>query len=428
MNIKTIKGTYDILPTEIHKWQYLEQLFRTIAGVFHYEEIRTPAIETVEVFKRTSGQASDIVTKEMFAFETKGNDLIAVRPEGTAPVIRSYVEHKMFGNPEQPVKLFYTAPMFRYERPQKGRQRQFHQFGVEAIGSQNPSLDAEVIMLALSVIDSLGLEDYELRINSLGDKESRDAYRQALRTHFEPSLNDLCGDCKTRYETNPLRILDCKIDHEHPSMQNAPSILDYLNDNSKHYFDALCEQLNMLGINYTIDSSIVRGLDYYNHTVFEIISTNPLVGAQSTICGGGRYDGLTKMFDGPDMPGIGFGLGIERLLIALDAEAIEIDKDPELDVYVVAADDYSKKQALSIVTMLRMEGLKVDMDFVGRSFKAQFKSATRLDASFAIILGETELNEGKVNIKHLATQTQETVEIEKMMTFLNKYLGGHHHE
>lgn len=428
MGIKTIKGTYDILPTDIHKWQYLEQLFRTIAGVFHYEEIRTPVIEEVEVFKRSSGQASDIVTKEMFAFETKGNDFIAVRPEGTAPVIRSYVEHKMFGNPEQPIKLFYTAPMFRYERPQKGRQRQFHQFGVEAIGSQNPSLDAEVVMLALSVIDSLGIEDYQLRINSLGDKESRDAYREALRTHFKPTLHELCGDCQTRFESNPLRMLDCKIDHDKEVMQTAPSILDYLNEESKIYFDAFCEQLNMLGIDYVVDPSIVRGLDYYNHTVFEIVSTNPLVGAQSTICGGGRYNGLTQMFDGPDMPGIGFGLGIERLLIALEAEAIEIEKEPEVDVYVVSADEASRKQALSIVTMLRMEGLKVDMDYVNRSFKAQFKSATRLNASFAIILGTNELNEGKVNIKHLASQTQETVAIESMISFINQYIGGHHHE
>lgn len=408
-NIQAPRGTYDVLPDQSAKWQEIEAKIIELCRLYQYKEIRTPIFEHTELFQRGVGDTTDIVTKEMYTFQDRGDRSLTLRPEGTASVVRSFVENKLFGLPDQPVKLFYTGPMFRYERPQAGRMRQFVQFGVEAIGSKDPAIDAEVISLAMELYRSLGLKSLRLVLNSLGDTESRTAHREALVAHFAPRINEFCNDCQTRLEKNPLRILDCKVDRDHPLMATAPSLTDYLNEESQAYFDEVKGYLDALGIEYVLDPNLVRGLDYYNHTAFEIMSDAEGFGAITTLCGGGRYNGLVEDLGGPEAPGIGFAMSIERLLLALQMEKVEIGQSDALGVYVIAMDEAAKKQAFSIVKDLRANKISADMDYTGRKLKAQMKSADRKGAEFVVVIGETELESGKAALKQMATGEQQEV-------------------
>lgn len=421
MNIQAPRGTYDVLPDQSAKWQEVEQKINDLCRLYQYKEIRTPIFEHTELFQRSVGDTTDIVQKEMYTFQDRGDRSLTLRPEGTASVVRSYVENKLFGMPDQPVKLFYTGPMFRYERPQAGRMRQFVQFGVEAIGSKDPAIDAEVISLAMDLYRSVGLKQLRLVINSLGDTESRVAHKEALIKHFEPSIDEFCSDCQTRLKKNPLRILDCKVDRNHPLMATAPSLADYLNEESQAYFDEVQAYLSSMDIDFVVDPNLVRGLDYYNHTAFEIMSEAEGFGAITTLAGGGRYNGLVEDLGGPESPGIGFAMSIERLLLALEMEKVEIGQSNNLEVYVVAMDESSKKKAFSVVRDLRLNGISADMDFNGRKVKAQMKSADRKGAGFVIVIGETELASGKVALKEMATGEQQEMAFEEIaQTILKK--------
>ncbi|MEK4628025.1 MAG: histidine--tRNA ligase [Solibacillus sp.] len=418
MNFKVPRGTQDILPGQTEKWQHVEQIIRNLCNNYRYKEIRTPMFESTELFQRSVGETTDVVQKEMYTFEDRGGRSLTLRPEGTASAVRSYVEHKMFGQVDQPVKLYYTGPMFRYERQQAGRYRQFVQFGVEAIGSADPAIDAEVIALAMDVYGSVGLKDLKLVINSLGDKETRDAHRTALINHFEPSIGEFCSDCQKRLAKNPLRILDCKVDREHPLMSSAPALTDYLTEDSATYFAKVKNYLDVLGISYEVDPNLVRGLDYYNHTAFEIMSTSSGFGAITTLCGGGRYNGLVEEVGGPDMPGIGFALSIERLLLALEAEGVTLNIQDGLDMYVVAMGDEAKVKAVELVSSFRAKGISAEMDYLDRKMKAQMKAADRANAKFVIVLGETELEEQVVNVKTMETGDQNKVEFGHLVQFV----------
>ncbi|SDQ47159.1 histidine--tRNA ligase [Virgibacillus salinus] len=424
MSMKAPRGTVDILPQEAKKWQFVEDRLKDVCGRFHFDEIRTPLFEHTELFQRGVGDSTDIVQKEMYTFEDRGGRSLTLRPEGTASVARSFVENKMFGNPSQPVKLYYFAQMFRYERPQKGRMRQLNQFGVEVLGSADPAVDAEVIDLAMTCYQELGLTSLKLVINSLGDNESRTSHRQALVDHFSPHKDELCNDCQIRLDQNPLRILDCKVDRDHPAMQNAPSILDYLNEESRSYFDQVQNYLTRMGIEYEVDKNLVRGLDYYNHTAFEIMSEADGFGAIATLAGGGRYNGLIEELGGPSTPGIGFGMGMERLLMALDAESKEILIDDQLDCFVVAVGDEAEKEAVHLLHELRKDGIQADKDYQGRKMKAQFKAADRFKAKYVLILGEDEIQREIVNVKELETGEQLEVPLSQLVEKMHEMLLG----
>ncbi|WOV82904.1 histidine--tRNA ligase [Sporosarcina jeotgali] len=418
MKFKVPRGTQDILPSESWKWQKVEQLIREACEVYRYSEIRTPMFEQTELFQRAVGDTTDIVSKEMYTFKDRGDRSMTLRPEGTAPVVRSFVEHKMFGWVDQPVKLYYIEPMFRYERQQAGRYRQFVQFGTEAIGSADPAIDAEVIALALEIYKRAGLKDIKLVLNSLGDKDSRTAHRDALVAHFTPHIDEFCGDCQTRLEKNPLRILDCKVDRDHPLMKTAPSLTDYLNDESRAYFEALKELLSKAGISYELDPNLVRGLDYYNHTAFEIMSTAEGFGAITTLCGGGRYNGLSEEIGGPSAPGIGFGMSIERLLLALEAEQVPLTNDDALDVYVVTLGEAAKQEGFQVLQQLRAAGIRADMDYLDRKMKAQMKSADRLQSKWVTVIGEEEVEQQIVQLKNMAEGTQQSVSVTELIELI----------
>jgi histidyl-tRNA synthetase len=417
------RGTQDILPGEVEKWQYVEKIARDICKRYNYHEIRTPIFEHTELFLRGVGDTTDIVQKEMYTFEDRAGRSMTLRPEGTAPVVRSFVENKMYGNPNQPIKLYYIGPMFRYERPQAGRFRQFVQFGVEAIGSNDPAIDAEVIAMAMELYRSLGLKKLRLVINSLGDVETRKAHRQALIDHFKSRIHELCEDCQVRLEKNPLRILDCKKDRDHELMATAPSILDYLNDESRHYFEKVKAYLTKLGIPFEVDPRLVRGLDYYHHTTFEIMSDAEGFGAITTLCGGGRYSGLVQEIGGPETPGIGFALSIERLLAALDAEGITLPISEDIDCYVVAVGEKAKDESVLLVHELRKAGIVADKDYQDRKIKAQLKSADRLNAKFVAILGDDELVKEVINIKEMSTGEQTEVPLHSVVDYLKERLS-----
>jgi histidyl-tRNA synthetase len=424
MSINIPRGTKDILPGEIEKWQLIEKKAKDVCSRFNYKEIRTPMFEHTELFQRGVGDSTDIVQKEMYTFTDRGDRSLTLRPEGTAPVARSYVENKMFGNPEQPVKLYYIGPMFRYERPQAGRYRQFVQFGIEAMGSADPAIDAEVIALAMTVYQELGLKKLRLVINTLGDTESRKTHKEALIGHFEPRIKEFCSDCQNRLAKNPLRILDCKKDREHELMKTAPSILTYLNEGSKDYFEKVQSSLKEMEIEYVVDSSLVRGLDYYNHTAFEIMSEADGFGAITTLSGGGRYNGLVEDLGGPSTPGIGFAMSLERLLLALEAEGVSLDTEEDLDCYVVALGEEAKHKSVSILNQLRKAGIKSDKDYLDKKMKAQFKAADRLNAKYVAILGDEELGKGIINVKNMDTGEQAECPIEKLSSFIKQGKEG----
>lgn len=421
MNFKVPKGTQDILPGQTEKWQKVEKVIRDLCNVYRYNEIRTPMFESTELFQRGVGDTTDIVQKEMYTFEDKGGRSLTLRPEGTASSVRAYVEHKMFGNADQPVKLYYTGPMFRYERQQAGRYRQFVQFGVEAIGSKDPAIDAEVMALALDVYKTLGLTEIKLVINSLGDKETRDAHRAALIEHFEPVVGELCADCQSRLEKNPLRILDCKVDAKHSAMATAPALTNYLTEDSAMYFEQVKGYLDVLGIPYEIDPNLVRGLDYYNHTAFEIMITGDGFGSITTLCGGGRYNGLVEDIGGPESPGIGFAMSIERLLLALEAKGIELETENKLDMYVVSMYTEAKTKAVELIAKFRKAGITAEMDYLDRKMKAQMKAADRNEAKFVIVLGESELEEQAVNVKTMETGEQQKIEFDQLVDYVLKH-------
>lgn len=420
------RGTVDILSDQSGKWQQLEQLLRTICANYNVKEMRTPIFEHTELFTRAVGDTTDVVTKEMYSFEDKKGRSITLRPEGTAGIARSYVEHKLYSLPEKLQKYYYMGPMFRYERPQNGRQRQFHQFGVEMLGLESPYTDVEAMVLAVTVVEALGLKDIKLHINSLGDDESRDAYRDALKQHFQPILNELCYDCNQRFEKNPLRILDCKVDRDHPTMKTAPKTIDYLSESAKAHFDKVCSLLDDLEIDYVVDTNLVRGLDYYSHTVFEVISDDPKLGAGATVGAGGRYNTLISELGGPVVPGVGFAFGMERLMIAMGDEMVEEDG---LDVYIMPLGNEAKDLSMQIITMLRANGFTCDMDQCDRGLKGQFKSADRFHAHFSMIIGEDEVQKEVVNMKCNHSKEQTIVPLENIVEFIEKhYEGGHHHE
>lgn len=407
MSYQRPKGTNDILPGESEKWQFVEETARLVFNDYQYQEIRTPIFEHYEVISRSVGDTTDIVSKEMYDFHDKGDRHVTLRPEGTAPIVRAYVENKLYG-PEfkKPYKVYYTGPMFRYERPQKGRLRQFHQLGVEAFGSENPSLDVEVMAMAMDFFKQLGINQLRLVINTLGDKETRTNYRQALITYLEAHEEELSEDSRRRLHENPLRVLDSKDRKDQPIVADAPSILDYLSDYAKEYFEGVTKTLEYLNISYEIDHRMVRGLDYYNHTIFEIMSDAPGMGAQTTICGGGRYDGLVEELGGPETPGIGFAMGIERILLTLEQEDVMIPSAASLDAYVVGLGEATNMESLKVVQAIRGFGFSADRDFMGRKAKAQFKTADKEGAKLVLTLGEDELSNGVINVKDSATREE----------------------
>ncbi|MCB7035438.1 histidine--tRNA ligase [Streptococcus salivarius] len=413
MKLQKPKGTQDILPADSAKWQYVENVARETFKKYNYGEIRTPMFEHYEVISRSVGDTTDIVTKEMYDFHDKGDRHITLRPEGTAPVVRSYVENKLFApEVQKPVKVYYIGSMFRYERPQAGRLREFHQLGVECFGSKNPATDVETIAMAYQLFNTLGIKDVTLHLNSLGNTESRLAYRQALIDYLTPMRESLSKDSQRRLDENPLRVLDSKEKEDKVAVENAPSILDYLDEESQAHFDEVRTMLDSLNIPYVIDTNMVRGLDYYNHTIFEFITT--IDKSELTICAGGRYDSLVEYFGGPETAGFGFGLGLERLLLVLDKQGIELPVEENLDVYIAVLGSGANGKALELVQAIRYQGFKAERDYLGRKIKAQFKSADTFKAKTVITLGESEVESGQVNVKNNATREEVTVSFEEL--------------
>ena len=411
------KGTYDILPNESPKWAKLEDTIRKICKLFNYKEIRTPIFESSDVFHRDQNDTSDMVTKETYDFKDRSDRGITLRPEGTAGVARAFVENKLYV--ENPVsKLFYMGPMFRYERPQKGRNRQFNQFGVEALGSDSPLIDVEVISLGATLIRALGLKDVTVKINSLGDEESRSAYKNVLINHFSKYKDCLCEDCLNRLEKNPLRILDCKVDRDKDFFKTAPKINEYLNDYSKDRFKEVLAGLDLLDLKYVVDDNLVRGLDYYSHTVFELEVNVPEFGAQNVIGAGGRYDNLISDLGGPKTPGVGMAFGVERLLLATDLNGKKLAKPDEIHAYIIALGKNAQMEAIRLNNVLRIGGLSTDMDYLGGSLKSQFKKADKNNAKFTLILGDDELAKGEINIKNNETDEQETIKIVDVYAYI----------
>lgn len=416
--IKMPRGTQDILPQDSAKWRYIENRLHTLMELYNYKEIRTPIFESTELFARGVGDSTDVVQKEMYTFKDKGDRSLTLRPEGTAAVVRSYIEHKMQGEPNQPIKLYYNGPMFRYERKQKGRYRQFNQFGVEAIGAENPSIDAEILAMVMHIYESFGLKHLKLVINSIGDSESRKEYNEALVKHFEPVIDTFCSDCQSRLHTNPMRILDCKIDRDKEAVKNAPRITDYLNNDSKSYYEQVKLHLDNLNISYVEDPNLVRGLDYYTHTAFELMIDNPEYdGAITTLCGGGRYNGLLQLLDGPDETGIGFALSIERLLMALDEEGISLDVSEDFDLFVVTMGKDADRYAVKLINDLRRNGIKVDKDYLNRKIKGQMKQADRLNAKYTVVIGDQELENNEIGVKNMISGESENVQLDELVNY-----------
>ena len=408
--IQKPKGTADIFLDEMKIWNYIEETARILMHDYQFSEIRTPMFESYDLFSRSVGDTSDIVSKEMYVFEDKGNRQLALKPEGTAPIVRAYVETKLFG-PEfpNPFKVYYLSPMFRYERPQSGRSRQFHQLGVEVIGSTNPAVDVETMALAWDLLQEIGVKDIKLVINSLGKKEERLKFREALIAFLEPHFDNLSEDSKTRLHQNPLRVLDSKDKRDKEIIVGAPNILEFLSEESKAHFEMVQEMLTALDIPFEIDSNMVRGLDYYQDTIFEIMTTSKVFGAETTICGGGRYDGLVEEIGGPSDPGFGFGLGLERLVLMIQKQEIEIPELSELDVYIVGLGANTNLETLKMAQAIRGAGFSCDRDYMDRKVKAQFRTASRSGAKVVITVGEDELSSKTAKLKVMETGKEATV-------------------
>lgn len=415
MEVQAPKGTKDMLPQDAYKWHFVENKFREIAKFYGMREIRTPMFEHTDLFLRGVGDTTDIVQKEMYTFNDKGNRSITLKPEGTAPVVRAFIENRLF-NEAQPTKLYYAIPCFRYENVQKGRLRQFHQFGTEVFGSKEPSMDAEVIAFAMEFLKSLGLKSLSLNINNLGCPNCRPKYNEALKKFLEENYDDLCGLCQSRFEKNPMRILDCKNKNCGEITKNAPIILDYMCEECDTHFTEVKKYLDALNIHYTVDPGIVRGLDYYTKTIFEILNDD------FTVCGGGRYDRLIEQLGGPEMPAVGFGLGIERLLLTLQNEGIEIPNEGLYDLYIGARGEDGKLASFKLANALRTRGIKTEINHMGRSLKAEMKYANKIGAKFTVVLGDDELQTGNAKLKRMSDGEQFEVNlnnIEEIVEILN---------
>jgi len=413
MDYQKIRGTADFLPAETNKWQFVEDKIEALLKKYYYQEIRLPIFEHFELFARGVGATSDIVSKEMYEFYDRGDRHLALRPEGTAGVVRAYVENKIYG-PEhhKPVKYYYSGPMFRYERPQSGRMRQFHQIGVEVYGSNNPAVDVETMVLAMEIFADFGIKDLSLVINSLGNTETRLAYREALIDYLKPYFDELSDASKERLHKNPLRVLDSKDKRDQEIVADAPSILDYLDEESAKHFETVQELLEMLDIPYQIDTNMVRGLDYYNDTIFEVMTDDPDFGANTTICAGGSYDQLVEEVGGPATPGFGFAIGLERLVMLLEAADFEFPELTELDAFIVTIGDEVNNEALKLALALRKQGLAVEREFVGRNPGSQFKTADKLNAKTVFTLGSRELENRTVNMKLLSSGNETSLDLD----------------
>ena len=417
--IQKPKGTYDVFDKKGKTILEIEKLIKVLMEKYNYNYVRTPIFESSELFHRGVGDTTDIVTKETYDFIDRGERKMTLRPEGTAGVVRSYIENKMYAN-SGTTKTWYYGPMYRYERPQSGRFREFYQFGVEVFGSNSPLIDAEVISIPVNFYKLLGLKGIKVNINSLGDMESRNNYREALKKYFEPHLDLLCDDCKERFNKNPLRIIDCKYDAKLDIIKNAPRIIDYLNEESKKHFEEVKKYLDAMGIEYEVNPNIVRGLDYYTHTVFEVEASVEGFGAQNVLCGGGRYDNLVETIGGPSTPGVGFALGLERLLTALEFEKIDLVDENNLDIFIIPmnTDEYS----ISLGNILRMNGFNVEVDFNSRKIGNSFKQADRLGAKYIIIIGEDEVNNKILTIKNNKTKEEYKIEEDKLIDFFDEMI------
>ena len=411
------KGTKDVLPQDSYKWQFIESTAREVSKLFGVSEIRTPTFEHTEVFLRGVGETTDIVNKEMYTFFDKGNRSITLKPEGTAGVARAFIENGLQAG-ALPSKLYYITQCFRYERPQAGRLREFHQFGVEFLGSTDANIDAEVILLAKTLLDKFGVKNIKLFINSIGCKECRAKYQQALKDYIGSNIADMCELCKDRIEKNPLRVLDCKNEKCKAINQKAPKILDYICDDCKEHFEKVKKLLTIAGVEFSVDSSIVRGLDYYTRTVFEFVSEN--IGAQGTVCGGGRYDGLVSQLGGNDTPGIGFAMGIERILMLLENTGVEIPNDNKVKVYLAPMGEKEAEKVFELATGLRANGVSCDFDHMGRGIKSQFKYADKIGAEYVGVLGSNELENGVIKLKKMADGSEYNVELDALTSFFVK--------
>ena len=402
------RGTKDILPEQVENWLWLENKIRELCGVYGYEEIRTPTFEHTELFLRGIGEGTDVVDKEMYTFKDRGDRSITLRPENTASVVRAYLQNKLYANAGL-VKLFYIGSMFRYDRPQAGRLREFHQFGVEALGEKNPAVDAEIILLAWDFLKNLGLDDLKLKINTVGCPSCRPIFKRKLTEYFTEEADELCGDCRRRLEKNPLRILDCKVDGLKEVMEDAPKIETCLCDDCREHFNTLKKFLTAAGVEFTVDNRLVRGLDYYTKTAFEI-QYAPL-GAQSAVAGGGRYDGLIKEIGGDDTPAVGFATGLERILLALELQQILPEQHKKIAAFIVSSGAAAEAYSFKLLTALRRENISAAMDFGKKSMKAQMKAAAKSGAKFALIIGEDEVAVSTVTVKNLETAAQEVIPV-----------------
>jgi histidyl-tRNA synthetase len=417
MNYKIPRGTYDILPADSAKWHFVQDVFRKVASSFGYNEITTPIFEMAELFERSSGESSDVVQKEMYRFTDQKGRTFALRPEGTAPVVRAYVENHMDKSGGRS-KLYYMGPMFRYDRPQAGRFRQFYQYGIEFIGSNHPYYDAEVIAIEMTFLKTLGIKNVRLEINSVGCAECAKDYDKALQLHYQPHLEELCADCRKRFETKPRRLLDCKVPSCKTFRPGAPSQLDYLDEACRLHFQQVRNYLDTMNIAYTVNPAIVRGLDYYTNTAFELIVD--ALGAQNSIAGGGRYNALIAQIGGKDTPAIGFAGGFERLLLALEKEQIPLPGIPKPDVYTIAIGEEAQTAVLGILQSLREAGIYAEYNPEKGSFKAQMKAADASLAAYAIILGEDELKQNKVILKNLSDSSQESLSPQELVGKLSR--------
>lgn len=417
---KAPRGTKDITPKDVYKWHYVEKKFREICALYGYEEIRTPIFEHTEVFARSVGDTTDVVQKEMYSFTDRGDRQLSLKPEGTAGVIRSFIENKMYAD-TQPTKLYYITPCFRYERPQAGRQRQFHQFGIEVLGSDGPSVDAEVISLAVQFFNEMGLKNLSVNINSVGCPTCREEYNRKLKEYLDKKVDVLCETCLERKDKNPMRVIDCKNPHCKENLQDIPFMIDHLCEDCKEHFEKLQTYLKEMDINYVVDKTIVRGLDYYKKTAFEIISND--IGSQSTVCGGGRYDGLVEMLGGPKgISGIGFALGAERLLLTLENNNIEIENPKSTDIYIATIGDAAKTKSFKLIKDLRTNHISADNDHLDKSLKAQFKYSDKLNAKYTVVIGDDELANDTATLKNMKTSEQTTIKLSELVDELKKRL------
>ena len=418
--IKRQKGCNDIYGREAKIWKYVDDVIDALMEKYNYTYIRTPLFESTELFHRGVGETTDIVSKESYDFEDKSSRKITLRPEGTAGVVRAYIENKMYGDANQPVKVYYNGTMYRYERPQAGRDRELTQFGMEILGTDDPMSDAEIISAAVNLYKMLGLKEIKVNLNSLGDNESRNAYRQALIEYFKPHVKELCEDCQERLLKNPLRILDCKVDADNEILKNAPTTLDYLNDESRDRFEKVQDYLDIMQIKYDINPRIVRGLDYYNHTVFEIEAKVAGFGSNNVIGAGGRYNGLVSQLDGPETACVGFASGIGRLVMALELEKVKLPIVEDIDLFLMYVNDDEKKYATYLAQELRMAGFIVDTEYTGRGLKAQFKQADRLNAKFICVLNSEDLDNNEVKIKNNKTKEEEIISLDALLYYLDE--------